>query len=333
MPIKPSSLTAAMKRTDKDRWFCAMEREFANLKEKNVWELVCEDDVPPSARIYLGRWVYDTKDGINPSDDPFYKAQWVIKGNLISKDQLEYNCHTYVPVVSPHTTHLLFATATWKEWTIRCIDASVAFLNGKLKDTIYMRQPMKYKEGTKLVCKLKHSLYGPTPAARIWYDTLSAYLKHIGFNRSQYDHRLFIHREKKNVYLTSHVDYFMIVAECPEDAQWVIDILDSEYELKILDGIKYFLGMNAEMSEAGIHLHEADHIKELVDSFRLMSAHPSATPLDPGLIIDDKRDPSIDLHEYQRDVGSLQWANGLLPKLNWISLSLQRCWLNIMQSQ
>lgn len=31
-----------------------MEREFAKLKEKDVWELVREDEVPPGARIYPG---------------------------------------------------------------------------------------------------------------------------------------------------------------------------------------------------------------------------------------------------------------------------------------
>ena len=306
-PTKPSSLTAAMKRADKDRWFRAMERELVKLKEKDVWELVREDDVPPDARIYPGRWVYDTKEGLDPSDERFCKARWVIKGNLIDKNQLEYDYHTYAPVVSPHTTRLLFAAAAWKEWTIRRVDVSVAFLNGELKDTIYMRQPTKFEEGTKLVCKLKHSLYGLTPAARIWYDTLSAYLRHVGFDRSEYDHGLFIHREKRNVYLTSHVDDFMIVAERPEDAQWVIDTLNNEYELKILDDIKYFLGMDVEMSGDGIHLHQAEYIKELVDSFRLTNAHPKVTPLDPGLIIDDEPDPSIDIREYQRGVGSLQW--------------------------
>ena len=139
-----------------------------------------------------------------------------------------------------------------------------------------MRQPTKFKEGTKLVCKLKYSLYGLTLAARIWYDILSAYLKHVGFNHSQYDHGLFIHHEKKNVYLTSHFDNFIIVAERPEDAQWVIDTLNSEYELKILDDIKYFLGMNMEMSGDGIHLNKTEYIKELVDSFRLTNAHPKS---------------------------------------------------------
>ena len=81
------------------------------------------------------------------------------------------------------TTHLIFAMAAWYGWTIRQVDAVVAFLNGMLRDTIYMNQPLGFAQGEKgtLVCKLNQSLYGLAPAARIWYDTLTSYLIHIGF--------------------------------------------------------------------------------------------------------------------------------------------------------
>lgn len=58
----------------------------------------------------------------------------------------------------------------------------------------------------------------------------------------------------------------MIVTELPEDTQWVIDALDSEFELIIFHDTKYLLDMNFEMTEDGIHLHQADYIKELVGS-------------------------------------------------------------------
>lgn len=76
---------------------------------------------------------------------------------------------------------------------------------------------------------------------------------------------------------TSHVNGFMRVTERPEDAQWVIDTLDSKYELKFFDDIKYFLGMNIEMTESEIHFQQVDYMKELVDSFRLTSAQSKAT--------------------------------------------------------
>ena len=99
------------------------------------------------------------------------------------------------------------------------MDAAVAFLNGEMRDIIYMRQPTGFEQGQNLVCKLKKSLYGLNPAARIWYDTLVTYLKHIDFNVCAYDVGLFIHQHRQHLYLTSHVDDFKIVAADPADAQ------------------------------------------------------------------------------------------------------------------
>lgn len=65
----------------------------------------------------------------------------------------------------------------------------VAFLNGLLRDTIYMNQLLGFAQGEKgtPVCKLNQSLYGLALAVRIWYDTLISYLIHIGFRVWEYD--------------------------------------------------------------------------------------------------------------------------------------------------
>jgi hypothetical protein len=68
----------------------------------------------------------------------------------------------------------LFAAAAHYGWHILQADAVLAFLNGKLCDMVYMRQPTGFEEGEPgtLVCKLLQLLYGLSPSARIWYDTL-----------------------------------------------------------------------------------------------------------------------------------------------------------------
>ena len=133
--------------------------------------------------MYPSQWVFDIKDELDPDDPKYYKARWVIKGNLVDHRQMQYDYCTYTPVVMAATTHLLFALAAQHGWTIQQADAVVAFLNRVLQDTVYMNQPLGFAQGEKgtLVCKLNQSLYGLAPAARIWYDTLNSYLIHIGF--------------------------------------------------------------------------------------------------------------------------------------------------------
>jgi hypothetical protein len=64
---------------------------------------------------------------------------------------------TYSPVVDSTTTKILFAVAAYYSWTIRQSDAVLAFLNGRLPDPVYMKQPTGFEKGEKgtLVCEVE----------------------------------------------------------------------------------------------------------------------------------------------------------------------------------
>ena len=58
------------------------------------------------------------------------------------------------------------------------MDVKSAFLNGKLKEEVYVEQPPGFEsiEFPDYVCKLDKALYGLKQAPRAWYETLSAFL-------------------------------------------------------------------------------------------------------------------------------------------------------------
>lgn len=64
----------------------------------------------------------------------------------------------------------LVAFANQFELLIHHMDVRTAFLNGKLKEEIYMRVPDGIKNEKNLVCKLNKSLYGLKQAARCWNE-------------------------------------------------------------------------------------------------------------------------------------------------------------------
>ena len=65
---------------------------------------------------------------------------------------------------------------------IHQMDVATAFLNGDLKEEIYMQQPSGYIQPDKngLVCKLKKSLYGLKQSPRCWNEKLCEHLKSLG---------------------------------------------------------------------------------------------------------------------------------------------------------
>lgn len=102
-----------------------------------------------------------------------------------------------------------------------------------------MYQPLGFNEGEPgtLVCSLRQSLNGLTPSARLWYDDLRAYLESIGFRLSPHDSGMFIHAMKK-LYITTHVDDFMIIGEDTQEAIQALEDLKSRFEIKVVPEFK-----------------------------------------------------------------------------------------------
>ena len=65
-----------------------------------------------------------------------------------------------------------------------------AFLNGNLKEELYMETPEGVSAADGMACRLKKSLYGLKQAPKCWNDTINQYLIILGFIRSRHDYCL-----------------------------------------------------------------------------------------------------------------------------------------------
>ncbi|GJZ67204.1 retrovirus-related pol polyprotein from transposon TNT 1-94 [Tanacetum coccineum] len=75
------------------------------------------------------------------------------------------------------------------------MDVKTAFLNGELKEEVYVHQPEGFDpECPHHVYRLKKVLYGLKQAHRAWYDTLSKFLLAQGFSKGVVDPTLFIRK-------------------------------------------------------------------------------------------------------------------------------------------
>lgn len=65
------------------------------------------------------------------------------------------------------------------------MDVKLAFLNGELKEEVYIEQlgGFKLKDDPNSACKLKKALYGQKQAPRAWYGRLDKYLADQGFQK------------------------------------------------------------------------------------------------------------------------------------------------------
>nr|GEV70605.1 ribonuclease H-like domain-containing protein [Tanacetum cinerariifolium] len=92
------------------------------------------------------------------------------------------------------------------------MDVKCAFLYGKIKEEVYVCQPLEFKDPNFLdrVYKVKKELYGLHQAPRAWYETLSTYLLDNGFQSGKIDKTLFIKRHKGGILLAQiYVDHII----------------------------------------------------------------------------------------------------------------------------
>ncbi|VVA41353.1 PREDICTED: Retrovirus-related Pol poly from, partial [Prunus dulcis] len=88
------------------------------------------------------------------------KARLVAKG-YSQKPGIDYN-ETFALVARLDTIRTLIALAAQKEWNLFQLDVKSAFLNGILKEEVYVEQPQGYVQESKetKVFKLNKALYG-----------------------------------------------------------------------------------------------------------------------------------------------------------------------------
>ena len=73
------------------------------------------------------------------------------------------------------------------------MDVKTTFLNGKIKEKVYIEQPKGFvTHGKKThVYKLKKALYGLNKAPRVWYARIDGFLHSLGFSKSTVDSNLY----------------------------------------------------------------------------------------------------------------------------------------------
>jgi len=75
------------------------------------------------------------------------------------------------------TIQAILALVPIKGLKIQQMDVKGAYLNGILKEKVYMRQPEGYEDSTGRVCELIKTLYGLKQSGREWNKELDEKLK------------------------------------------------------------------------------------------------------------------------------------------------------------
>jgi hypothetical protein len=95
----------------------------------------------------------------------------------------------FTPVARMESVRVLLALAAQEGWRVHHMDVKSAFLNGKLKEEVYVQQPPSFTVAGKedKVYRLRKVLYGLRQALRAWNAKLDATLKKMGFEQRSHE--------------------------------------------------------------------------------------------------------------------------------------------------
>eukprot|EP00253_Pinus_taeda_P030395 PITA_30395 len=290
-----------------------MNEEIGAIEKSKTWELV---DLPEGKDAIGVKWVYKTKSNAEGKIDR-HKARLVVKSYKQPQGK-DYD-ETFAPVARMETVRIVLSIAAQHKWKIYQMDVKSTFLNGVLKEEVYVEKPPGYEvDGQEhKVCKLKKALYGLKQAPRAWYSRIDAYLIENGFDKCDGEPTLYIkENEGKIIIVVLYVDDLIFTSN---DASLIADfkaVMKSEFEMNHLGFLRYFLGIEVDQSENGVFISQDKYVEAVLNRFNMQNNKAAVTPTVMGVQL-TKEDSSKDFDPkpYKSIVGSLLYLTATRPDI------------------
>ncbi|GJR99933.1 putative ribonuclease H-like domain-containing protein [Tanacetum coccineum] len=296
-------------------WIEAMQEELHEFERLEVWELV---PPPDKAFVISLKWIYKVKldelGGILKN-----KARLVARGYR-QEEGIDFE-ESFAPVARLEAIRIFLAFAAHMNMVIYQMDVKTAFLNGNLREEVYVSQPDGFVDPDKpnYVYKLKKALYGLKQAPRAWYDMLSSFLISNDFSKGSVDPTLFIRREGNELILVQiYVDDIIFAASTPELCDLFAKIMCSKFKMSMMGKISFFLGLQISQSPRGIFINQSKYALESLKKYGYESCDPVDTPMvEKSKLDEDKEGKAVDPSHYRGMIGTLLYLTASRPDLQF----------------
>ena len=304
---EPTTVKEALSGADKEKWKAAMDRQLQSIEKNEVWEL---ESTLPKGKMAIGtKWVFKRK--LNADGEvERYKARLVALG-YSQQHGADYD-DTFCPVVRFESVRMLIAIAVQLGLKLHQMDITAAFLNGDLKEDVYLSSPEGLEvNGSrgKVFCKLKKSLYGLRQSPRCWNSTLDAKLREMGFRQTPSDPCMYItSSEGKPLILAVYVDDIILAGKSEKLISEVKRKLAQYFEVKDLGILHHFLGVKVSYNEetGSVWIGQPRYTEKVLEKFGMDKAKPNKTPVSSSSRLRRRNDEEegVDRSLYQSAVGS-----------------------------
>ncbi|GJT89527.1 retrovirus-related pol polyprotein from transposon TNT 1-94 [Tanacetum coccineum] len=198
---------------------------------------------------------------------------------------------SFALVVRIKAIRIFVENAANKNMMIFQMDVKTAFLNGELKEKVYVSQPEGFvdQDNPSHVYKLKKALYCLKQAPRAWYYMLSSFLILQHFSKGAVDPTLFTRKAGNDLLL---------------------------FKMSMMGQMPFFLGLQISQSLRGIFLNQSKYASKIIKNYGLLSSDSVDTPMvEKNKLDDDLQGIPIGATLYHDMIGSLMYQTSSRPDL------------------
>nr|GEZ33748.1 retrovirus-related Pol polyprotein from transposon TNT 1-94 [Tanacetum cinerariifolium] len=218
---------------------------------------------------------------------------------------------SFAPVTRIEAICIFVANVGHKNTTIYQMDVKTAFLNGELKEDVYVSQPKGFvdQDNPSHVYKLKKALYGLKQAPRPWYDMLPSFLVIQNFFKGAVDPTLFTRQAGNNLLLVQiNVDDIIFASTNTAMCNEFANQMTTKFKMLMMGQISFFLGLQISQSLIGIFLNQSKYASKIIKKYGMLTSDSVDTPMvEKSKLDEDLHGKIVDAILYHRMIGSLMY--------------------------
>ncbi|GJU82007.1 retrovirus-related pol polyprotein from transposon TNT 1-94 [Tanacetum coccineum] len=288
-----------------DSEVCMYALTVSTIEPKNIKEAMADQN-----------WIKSMQDELNQ----FERLQvWQEEG-------IDFE-ESFALVARLEAVRMFIAYVAHKNITIFQMDIKTAFLNGPLKEEVYVSQPEGFidPEFPDHVYRLKKALYGLKQAPRAWYDKLSSFLIQHGFTKGIVDPTLFTRRHGEDILLVQvYVDDIIFGSTNPDFSKRFANLMKNNFEMSMMGELKFFLGLQVHQSPRGIFISQSQYAIELLKKHGLDECVSMSTPMATERLDADLQGTPTDQTTYRRMIGGLMYLTASRPDIAYATFVCAR---------
>jgi hypothetical protein len=216
---------------------------------------------------------------------------------------------TFTPVARLESIQILLAYAAHHSFKLFQMDVKSSFLNGPIKEEVYVEQPPGFEDDRypNHVYKLSKALYGLKQAPRAWYECLRYFLISNPFKVGKADPTLFTKTCNGDLFVYQiYVDDIIFSSTNQKSCEEFSRVMMQKFEMSMMDELNYFLGFQVKQLKEGTFISQTKYTQDLLKRFGMKDTKPAKTPMGTDGHLDlNKKGKFVDQKAYRSMIGSL----------------------------